>query len=597
MKKLITLVFLIILITSVSYSQKETYNWNFGYGGALTFNTPDLEPEFVYNSKLSSWEGCATISDKDGKLLFYAHGNTVWNKNNEIMDNGDNLAGHSSSTQSCVAFRAPNQLFKYYIFTVDAIERNSKGFNYSIVDLSMNNGLGKVVVKNVNIHPNPVERLTVIPHANKTDYWVIVNLWQKNEFLAYHVSELGVSNQPVSSFGTFISDRPTGSVIKPSLDGKILASAHSFAKVIELFDFDDYSGKLTIKHNLRHDYFDWPYGVEFSPDNKILYAALCTPGRLVQFDLTKETTDEILNSMTVIGNKGGVFYYGSLQLGPNGKIYVAQDGHNYLGVINRPNILGVGCNFSPDGFLLQNSRSGLGLPTFVQASIIPVQTICNPKGNELIKNGNFNEFLYDFNSDLMSLGKDQFNDFKNPGSLLISNKNPLNLNDNCHLYNQNNNMLHAHTGVGQNDIVKYKVNVERYKEYVVSFKFSPLQNIAFTNLSVLIDNKNIVENFVYVDGLCFKKEYSYSWIADETKEVEIVIRVTSEKNELFSFDDISFKSCDCSEISPIQPNQYEICYGSSIQLKGHKNSRFTYKWTPNHGIDNDSSNNPIVNPL
>ncbi len=394
MKKITFFLLIFVLAYAKTYSQKEAYNWNFGIGAALTFNTSDIEPVFVPNSKLSNWEGCTTMSDENGNLLFYSNGSSIWNKENNIMDNGSGLHGNNSATHSCVSFKKPGSTNQYYIFTVDAVESQRFGFNYSIIDISLNGGLGKVIQKNINVHPKPVEKLLVIPHSNQIDYWVIVHLWENNEYLAYLVDNNGVNSTPVVSHGTILSPRSTGHAIKASQDGKKIASAHSFAKVIELYDFDATTGKMTLTHNLQHPYFDWPYGVEFSPNKTRLYASLFSPCRLVQLDLTQNSENAIVNSMVELGyHKTATFYYGSLQLAPNGKMYVAKDGTSTLGVIKKPNELGNDCEYSDIGFnLLNGSKSGLGLPTFVQTFIYP-QIFCIVKGEELIPNGSFdNDF-------------------------------------------------------------------------------------------------------------------------------------------------------------------------------------------------------------
>jgi hypothetical protein len=60
--------------------------------------------------------GCSSISDKNGALLFYTNGQTVWNKNHEIMDNGSNLSGDPNNTQSSIIIPKPNDENTYYIF-------------------------------------------------------------------------------------------------------------------------------------------------------------------------------------------------------------------------------------------------------------------------------------------------------------------------------------------------------------------------------------------------------------------------------------------------------------------------------------------------
>jgi hypothetical protein len=75
-------------------------------------------PVTLTDGKLTNKRGCATISDKDGKLLFYTDGSFVY-KNHKIMANGYGLLGNRSSTQSAIIVPQPRNPYVYYIFTVD----------------------------------------------------------------------------------------------------------------------------------------------------------------------------------------------------------------------------------------------------------------------------------------------------------------------------------------------------------------------------------------------------------------------------------------------------------------------------------------------
>jgi hypothetical protein len=62
---------------------------------------------------------------------------------------------------------------------------------------------------------------------------------------------------------------------------------------------------------------------------------------------------------------------GALQLAINGKIYVAQDGCSYLGVIEEPRVKGVGCNYVINGMYLEGAMSRMGLPNFIPTYLLP----------------------------------------------------------------------------------------------------------------------------------------------------------------------------------------------------------------------------------
>jgi hypothetical protein len=42
-------------------------------------------PVALTDRQIDTAEGCATISDANGQLLFYTDGKKVWNKNHQVM--------------------------------------------------------------------------------------------------------------------------------------------------------------------------------------------------------------------------------------------------------------------------------------------------------------------------------------------------------------------------------------------------------------------------------------------------------------------------------------------------------------------------------
>jgi hypothetical protein len=121
-------------------------------------------------------EGSSSICDANGQLLFYSNGETIYNRNHNIMLNGDKLSGNISSVQSCLIVPVPGNDSIYYLFTSDAIENGyTKGYSYSIVNMRRDNGNGEVIVKNTLLYAPSTERLTAARHANAVDIWVITN--------------------------------------------------------------------------------------------------------------------------------------------------------------------------------------------------------------------------------------------------------------------------------------------------------------------------------------------------------------------------------------------------------------------------------------
>ena len=162
LKKFILLIVLIILVQMVN-AQKQANFWYFGTHAGLNFSMGPPAP--LTNGALDTWEGCSSISTAAGALEFYTDGTYVYNRNHTQMPNGSGLFGHSSSTQSGIIVPKPGSTTQYYIFTVDAADNGlAHGLCYSLVDMTLNDGLGDVVTteKNISLVPLACEKVTAV---------------------------------------------------------------------------------------------------------------------------------------------------------------------------------------------------------------------------------------------------------------------------------------------------------------------------------------------------------------------------------------------------------------------------------------------------
>lgn len=358
MKKTLTYLLVFFCYYAVSHAQNGgvANNWYFGLNAGLNFNTGSPTP---ISGPIYTEEGCATISDINGNLLFSTDGVTVYNKNNIQMPNGFGLWGHSSSTQSALIIPNPGNANQYYIFTAASQAGFTgvyDGIAYSIVDMSLNGGLGDVTIKNDTLVHPAAEKLTAVKHCNGTDYWVICHQWDSDAFYAYQVSISGISAPIISHIAGFHNGSSSGThgYLKASPNGKRLASARS-VNFVEIFDFDNATGIISNFDTIPFT-ANISYGITFSPDNAKLYV---TPGGgLIQYDLNAVN---IGASAVVLGNSN---LHTALQIGPDGKIYSSIYNSQYLSVINNPNILGAGCNYVQNGVPLNGGICHSGLPNF-----------------------------------------------------------------------------------------------------------------------------------------------------------------------------------------------------------------------------------------
>lgn len=366
MKNYITYITLLICISS--FAQKEAGIWYFGDKAGLDFSSGS--PVVLTDGQMKTAEGCASISDSNGNLLFYTDGISVWNRNHQIMSNGTGLLGDPSSTQSGIIVPKPGSSTIYYVFTVDEPTgiggADSDGLNYSEVDISLNGGLGDINnIKNINLLSVAAEKVNAVLHQNGEDIWVISHGLNDTNFYAYLVTSSGINNTPVvSSVG---STADAIGVIKVSPNGRKLVICNRESNV-ELFDFNNNSGVVSNPRTVRTGFGN--YGAEFSSTNQFLYVSSFLDNKLYQYDTTLGNISiseiEIYTSDEEIGQ---------LQLGPDGKIYIAYFVHDYLGVINKPDVSGIGCDYNHDAIFLSPGVSFSGLPTFIQSYFFTVSII------------------------------------------------------------------------------------------------------------------------------------------------------------------------------------------------------------------------------
>lgn len=354
-------------------AQKEAAIWYFGFNAGVDFNSGT--PVALTDGALSTLEGCATISDPSGNLLFYTDGITVWNKNHIPMPNGTGLKGDPSSTQSAIIVPKSDNPNIFYVFTVDN-DGGPDGLQYNVIDMSLNGGRGDVTAqKNILLRTPVSEKITAVENSSRNGIWVIAKGFETNAFYSYSVDASGVNSTPIiTNIGwtpsTSVFNEESRGYLKASSDGQFLASVTHRYGVVELFHFSTVTGivrdLIEFQDFFDDNYYDEePYGVEFSLNNKVMYVG--TKGGIYQFDISSYDKTTILASGQLVSPLNpDPPYLGALQMAIDGKIYITRAYRRYLNVINNPNSLGMGCDYQEDVISLGSAvRGTLGLPPFI----------------------------------------------------------------------------------------------------------------------------------------------------------------------------------------------------------------------------------------
>ena len=412
MKIKFIVLFSCILFSITTYAQKEAAIWYFGYNAGLSFLT-DPPSAIEDGNRMYTKEGCSTICDPDGNLMFYSDGRHIWNKNHDLMKdssghNVDYLEGSPSSAQCGLVVPKPKNPKIFYVFSI-----NEYGYSppyYSVVDFS-SNPLGVVTQTNISLYPsgtNASEVISATLSSNGEDIWIITKEAGANIYVLHKVTKNGIDTTPVKKqrIGRNNMRRNVG-IMKFSGDGRMLAVSAEYGNSVDIFNFDNQTGDITVLNTQLN--FTEAYGLSFSPNSKLLYIAQEKSGinKILQIDLTQQASTlhrNISNVRTVVTSQR--LPIGDMQLGIDGKIYVAIRFQESISVIENPDVKGTGCNYShlsvnlnPGGHIYKRTSQS-GLPNFIQSLFIEQFIVGNRcignSTNLSAKTSGFNTYELDF---------------------------------------------------------------------------------------------------------------------------------------------------------------------------------------------------------
>lgn len=366
----------------------------------------DFSQSAPYFKKVLSGMGSdatnTSMSDQNGKLLFYTNGCEIRNREFEIMENGeeinpgenhDDFCNYSYTVhQGAFALPFPERDSVYRLFHLTAKWMRFVGnypikVMYSDIDMSANDGIGKVIAANQLILQDTFASgyFTTVKHGNGRDWWIVIPEYYSNNYFIWRFSPEGIVEAKTQKIGRTFDwrDSPGRSIFSP--EGSKYARMDPFNK-LQIFDFDRCSGvfsnpvSITFE-DVEKDSLAGASGIAFSPDSRFLY--ISSPLLLFQFDMLE---DNIASSRETIDTYDGfvdifpnAFY--DMQLAPNGKIYMSStNGVQYLHVINSPNEKGKSCNFKQHEIQTPTFH-GFSMPNFPFYGLYDLQnSICDTLG-------------------------------------------------------------------------------------------------------------------------------------------------------------------------------------------------------------------------
>lgn len=369
-----TVLFFLFVLCGQIFGQGISNRWVFGYSCcAGNFGATDLDFSsgavniILKQRYMNFYETNGVISDRNGNLLFASNGIYVANALDDTMQNGSGLNPSAYTTamsthglalpQGNLVIPFPDDTTKYYLFHETSDDRfgtyATLYLYYSIIDMTLDGGLGAVIQKNtVLLNDSLVEgRIIGCKHANGRDWWLVVHQYHSGMIYRYLITPQGISGPVMQDLFT-----PRNVYFGQALfsqQGDKFAYYEPFGD-LDIFDFDRCTGDFS---NFTHiDINDSAFagGAAFSASGRYLYVS--SVNYIYQFDMNASNID---SSKVVVGIYDGYQEQGFYQnfylsaLAPDGKIYTnCGDGSKYFHVINSPDNAGLACDFVQRGLPL-----------------------------------------------------------------------------------------------------------------------------------------------------------------------------------------------------------------------------------------------------
>ena len=337
--------------------------WYFGSNVKLDFkasgsSTPVATTTTGAAASVVKHEGTTVITDRQGELLFYSDGLTIWDKTGAVMSNSSGLKGSLTATQSVVAFPL-NKAETLYVVVSNSVNANGVSTHgelyYSVVDLSANGGLGAVLVGAKNIQMGGTkyssEALAAMPNLANDGYWVYTYTPNptNNRIWAFEVKEKPKTDStyaqnpvqfspsggltaydinakdatyrarictgsPPSMVATTVetgfgsmSFNDDYSKLLVYMGGEGCTDSYGNAGTLHLLSVNRQTGVLS-KHAswfppsvVKNTYRSKGYSADFSPSERYVYVSEIYPGALYRYDISSGNSTTIANSKRLIG--------------------------------------------------------------------------------------------------------------------------------------------------------------------------------------------------------------------------------------------------------------------------------------------------------
>lgn len=379
MKCILKLLLLFCCMSQAIAQSKYDYNWvicrsySAEYEGSegVIFRFSEDNPvqiDTLYVSEAYMFREIATMSDVDGNLLFYTDGCGIYNRNHIVMDNGwdvnnvnsiydDYCPGGTFGQGNLMILPDPGNDMGYYMIHKsshiggDPLRIYSDKLMYTYVDMTGDNGLGSVTLKNQILEENIEFRfghLIANKHSNGSDWWFKQLRIESNMYYKYILDEQGIALVDSQAVGpTYIEQSGGATQVTYSRDGS-LYFCHDYTNGLIMYSFDKANAHMEYIDSLKlSTKFGWRH-VAISPNDRFLYAS--NADSLFQIDLNAPS---LADGVMLIDTFDGFTTDSNIPVrfsnyipGPDCKLYLSTPaGISYMHTIHAPDEKGKDCDF------------------------------------------------------------------------------------------------------------------------------------------------------------------------------------------------------------------------------------------------------------
>jgi hypothetical protein len=336
----------------------------------------------------------ASICDEQGNLLLYTNGCAIANGDHEVMPNGydinegnyfENWWGGDCGDgypgrQDVIILPSPSNQNEYYVIhkprtflpSSDPINFIDE-IRYTKVDLTLDNGKGDVVEKNVTFFDGTRllwSYFDAVLHENQKDWWIIQPGFGGNSYYTFLLDSTGINLHSVQDIGPTL-DHPfvtASGTAKFDPTGNYYSIFSAYTGLL-LFDFDRATGALSnsvvLEVESNPDISTIFSSIEWSASGRYIYLAV--HDRLYQIDSYEEDLED---GIVLIDFWNGVLdpfatTFNMMARGPDCKIYICSNSSVLsYSVIKNPDEQGTDCNLVQQGIKLPYFSTVSSMPNF-----------------------------------------------------------------------------------------------------------------------------------------------------------------------------------------------------------------------------------------